>query len=491
MRQRLTLNVIIIVVLLGSAAYFSYQVFVAYSQSQAVKKLRERAFSAENFPPPASEVGPLIAEVERKLAQVGGDQLRLMHMQLLLLRASYYPEQSVADLRQALSIGQEFYALPNIREDLLAPELARVYLIAGLPAKLERWQAEALTVAPQERPLIRYLQIYGRILSDAPQSARLLIAKELDERGSLPDIKLLALCGYTVLDDLESADDMAAEVAAREQMPLLFRYPYADYLMGREQFAAAEDQLRQAIGADPAPPDVSEIDPDDALLLATAIAGHAGLGEPDVLRLLEQAAHSTRYPRSVDGAAAAVANSLFWATGDQAWWGELKRLHEQQPEDANVALALADASLHRLPAGTASEAESEAAPESGPLAYARAALALASTDYERQAAHLLMARAWPSQPSTEAQTEATLEDSVRHLQIALGDPKLSVAVVSERMPDYELFLLDRQIIAAREADPAYDEAVHRAIIDYLNRRQELFADAVSLAPLSYEWIPEE
>lgn len=79
--------------------------------------------------------------------------------------------------------------------------------------------------------------------------------------------------------------------------------------------------------------------------------------------------------------------------------------------------------------------------------------------------------------------------SVNHLRLALGDPELPDAVLSERVPDYETFLLDEQVQAARAADHGYDEAVHRAVIDYLNRRQELFAEVVKLQPLSYDWRP--
>lgn len=486
MRQRLIINVIIVIVLLGVAAYLSYQVALAFIQGQAVTDLRDRVFNAETYPPPAADVEPLIDEVESKLELLGGDELRLMHMELLLLRASYYPEQSVADLRQAISLGQDFYALPNIREDVLAPELARIYLFACLPAKLERWQAEALTVAPQHRAMIRLLQVYGRILGDDPASAHSLIERELATRGELPDTKLLALCGYAALDDMEAADAVAPDTAVRDTMPLLLRYAYADYLLRGGLFAAAEAQLRTAMDLPSDNWDSADVDPDDALLLATVIAGQRGLDDPQALQLLERAAQSTRYPHSRAGAAAVAANTLFWVTEAQVWWEALQGLAELHPDDVGVLLALADAGLMRLKRAAASDVGWEPA---GPLPLAEAALDLATTEYQRQAAHILMARALAHPLVAFDKPADALAESARHLRAALGDPQLPQGVASERVPDYELFLLDANVRAAREGEPAYDQAVHRAVIDYLNRRQELFAEVVKLEPLSYEWSP--
>jgi len=58
-------------------------------------------------------------------------------------------------------------------------------------------------------------------------------------------------------------------------------------------------------------------------------------------------------------------------------------------------------------------------------------------------------------------------------------------VITQRTPDYEEFLLSPQVQAARKANPEFDAAAHRAVIDYLNRRQELFSDIVNLPKLEY------
>ncbi|GEM_PF-2138584 len=488
-RQRLILNITIVIGLLGVAAYLSYQVALAFIQSQAVTDLRDRVFSEEHYPPPAAEIDGLVEEVEAKLAQLGGDELLLMQMHLLLLRASYYPERSVGDLRQAITIGQDFYAMPHVREELLAPELTRMYLFACLPAKLERWQAEALTVAPDQRLLLRFLQVYGRIVSDAPLAARALVEEELAQRGGLPDTGMLALASYTALGDLEAADEHADAAAGRSAMPVAFRYTYGDYLRERGRFAESEAELRRAIGAeDPSlPPD--RIDPDDALLLATAIAGQRGLDDSDVRALLARAAQSTRYPRTAAGSAAAAAGMLWRATEDTTWWEVLLALLAEHPDDFAVALAIGDAALAIRPA--ADPATGSPGPPSAPdaITYAQRALALAASQSEHQAAHLLLARACAAAHPDGADGASSLTQSVTHLRRALGDPELTDAVNSERVPDYETFLLDEQVRATRAADGDYDRAIHCAVIDYLNRRQDLFTDLIKLPPLDYDWQP--
>lgn len=490
MRQRLILNITIVIGLLGVAAYLSYQVALAFIQGQAVTGLRDRVFSEEHYPPPASEVEAIIEEVEAKLEQLGGDELRLMQMNLLLLRASYYPERSADDLRQAISIGQDFYALPGVREELLAPELTRMYLFACLPAKLERWQTEALTVAPGQRPLLRFLQIYSRIVSDAPLAARALVDEELARRGSLPVTRLLALASYTALGDLAAADEYADAAVEQTSMPVAFRYTYGDYLRERGRFAEAEAELRLAIGAEGSSAEPAGIDPDDALLLAAAIAGQRGLDDPEVRQLLARAAESTRYPRTAAGSAATVAGMLLWATEDAAWWDALLAQRAEHPADFTVALSLGDAALAITPeAGSAVEEGPEPSAALNAASYASEALALAASQSELQAAHLLLARAYAAPQPDGTDSESMHTQSVNHLRLALGDPELPDAVLSERVPDYETFLLDEQVQAARAADHGYDEAVHRAVIDYLNRRQELFAEVVKLQPLSYDWRP--
>jgi hypothetical protein len=69
--------------------------------------------------------------------------------------------------------------------------------------------------------------------------------------------------------------------------------------------------------------------------------------------------------------------------------------------------------------------------------------------------------------------------------MALGDPAEPGAVQYQRVPDYEYFILDEQVQVVRTQHLSYDREVHRAIIDYLNRRQQLFAEVVALPPLEF------
>jgi hypothetical protein len=272
-------------------------------------------------------------------------------------------------------------------------------------------------------------------------------------------------------------------------MPVAFRYTYSDYLRERGRFVESEAELRLAIGADEAGADPAGVDPDDALLLAAAIAGQRGLDDPEVRLLLARAAQSTRYPRTAAGSAAMVAGLLYWATEERSWWDELLVLRDEHPADFAVALACGDAALlsHTAPAPAAEE--SAQLPPMDAAAYAETALALAASQSELQAAHLLLARAYAARQPDGTDSGPAYTQSASHLRLALGDPVLPAAVISERVPDYEVFLLDEHVQAARARDAAYDEAVHRAVIDYLNRRQQLFGEVVRLEPLDYDWRP--
>ena len=142
--------------------------------------------------------------------------------------------------------------------------------------------------------------------------------------------------------------------------------------------------------------------------------------------------------------------------------------------------------FHQDPREQSAEAEAQQdAMSLHPSEYARDALALAKASEELHAAHLVMARALLYPYRGTACPPETVDTSLRHLRIALGDPAETDAVVTQRMPDYEYFLQDTYVMQMRHDNPHFDSEVHRAIIDYLNRRRELFSDVVEIQPIPY------
>lgn len=486
------LAIALLVALLAALGYFSYQAAQAYLRWNAVRYFAAEAF--EPWPPRPAELDRLLPELEQKASKYGGDTLRLMYMDLLMLHSWYRPETSVDDLRAALSIGQDLYRSGEVEPHRMLRQLSYGYTAAGLPAKLERWQVEVQARAPQLRHYIRFYQVYGRIISDQPPAARELIEEELAAAGPAYPTGILALSGYLLLDDIDSAAMYAPLVEEHQPRDSLFQFYYALFLQRQGNFAAALDQYRAFMTAEP-------VDPDDALAQAVPLAALSGLTDPQVERLMDGATRSTRNPASRAAVEAMVAYQLYEITGEAGWRRRVAELSGQAPEDCQVALAqayayLLDAEQEGLAPSGGNAPESQPADTAGgnsvgsalklAAEVALAADRLATTPLERQQSCLLLAIVYAhlgtAGPVPDAQA---LDESVRHLRMALGDPQEPGAVRYQRVPDYEYFILDDQVRAARRIDPAYDREVHRAIIDYLNRRQRMFAGVVDLPPLEY------
>jgi hypothetical protein len=475
-----------VLALLGALGYFSYQASQAYLRWRAVRHYSETTF--KSYPPNAAELDQLLAELQEKVEQYGGDTLRVMYMDLLMLHSWYRPEASVDDLRQALDIGQDLYINGDVATLYMVRQLSYGYTAACLPAKLESWQAEVLARDPQSRHYIRFFQVYGRIISDEPQRARELIEQELQQSGRDYTTSVLALSGYMLLDDLDSAAMSAPLVAEFELQDNLFQYYYALFLQRQGNFKAALEKYRAFMGEAPT-------DPDDALAQAVPLAALNGPADPEVSQLLDLATQSSRNPASRAAVEAMVSYQLYEITREEQWLLRLRELRAAAPDDSQVAIALAyalmldeqpPASLTAAGAAEVPGAAGDGPPEWEALEVARQAYQLAQNKLDRQQASLLLAIIYADPRATAALASAeALAESARFLRLALGDPQEADAVDYQRVPDYEYFIMDQQVQAARRADPAFDREVHHAVIDYLNRRQQLFSGVVDLPPLQY------
>ncbi len=473
----------------AAIGYLSYSTAVSYLRWRAAEDIRTRSADQADGKTTPEEYRQLLSDTRTAVDRLGGDDLKLLYVEQLVNHSWRFPDETVDCLRDAIAIGQELYRSQDLADEYLIYRLSYAYLAAGLPTKLERWRAEALTQAADSRPYLRYLEFWGRIMQDDLEGARQLVEKELATRRDVKAIRGLALVCYSALDDIEAAKEFEDSLVQDDPSDYYFARSYADYLMKQGDFKGAQELLLNMMGADVEGPDY-------ALYLAIAYAGESGLDDPKVIRLLETSTMTTRVHITLPGASAGAASWLYDYTGDTQWLERLQDIAAKNTDDFYVMLSLAvsamDNAQKRAERQTLSPMNSGDQGPTGhqllsqhPSEYARDALALAKSNEELQAAHLDMARALLYPYKGTACPPERVDASLRHLRIALGDPAETDAVITQRVPDYEYFLQDAHVTRMRQDNPHFDSAVHRAIIDYLNRRRELFSDVVEIQPIPY------
>jgi hypothetical protein len=290
------LAVTLVVALLVALGYFSYQAAHAYLRWQAIRYFTAEAF--DPWPPDPERLDRLVPEIRQKAGKYGGNTLRLICMDLLMLHSWYRPETSVNELREALKVGQDLYRNGEVEPHRMLRQLSYAYTAACLPAKLERWQAEVQARAPQLRHYIRFYQVYGRIISDEPGGARELIESEVAAFGQDYPTSALALSGYLLLDDLDSAAMFAPLVEAHRRATACFSSITRCFAAARNSRPRSSST---ALMTD------SPADPDDALAQAVLLAALYGLSDPEVVALLQNATRSTRNLASLAAVEAMVA----------------------------------------------------------------------------------------------------------------------------------------------------------------------------------------
>lgn len=481
--------VVLVLAFVAAIGYLSYSTAVNYLRWRAAEDLRTRSADQADGKTTPEEYRQLLNDTRNAVDRLGGDDLKLLYMEQLVNHSWRFPDETVDCLREAITIGQELYRCQDLADEYLIYRLSYAYLAAGLPTKLERWRAEALPQAPDSRPYLRYLEFWGRFMQDDLRGARQLVEKELATRRDVKAIRGLALVCYTGLDDIEAAKEFEDALEQDDPSDYYFARSFADYLMKQGDFRGAQEQLLNVMD-----PDVE--DPDYAQYLAVAYAGELGLDDPKVIQLLETSALTTRVHITMPGAYAGAASWLYEYTSDTQWLERLQNIVAKNTDDFYVMLSLAASAMdtvkelaekHTLNSmsGDYPEPTGHQLLSRHPSEYARDALALAKANEELQAAHLVMARALLYPYKDSSCPSAAIDTSLCHLSIALGDPSEQNAVVTQRVPDYEYYLQDVYVTRMRQDNPYFDSEVHRIIVDYLNRRRELFADIVMVPSLPY------
>jgi hypothetical protein len=482
--------VVLFLAFIAAIGYLSYSTAVNYLRWRAAEDFRTRSADQANDKTTPEEYRQLLSDIRNAVDRLGGDDLKLLYMEQLVNHSWRFPDETVDCLRDAITIGQEQYRRQDLAGEYIIYRLSYAYLAAGLPTKLERWRAEALTQAPDSRPYLRYLEFWGRIMQDDLEGARQLVENELATRRNVDAIRGLALVCYSALDEIEAAKQFEDALEQDDPSDYYFTRSFADYLMKQGDFQGAQEQLLNVLSGDTE-------DPDYALYLAVAYAGELGLDDPKVIALLETSAMTTRVQITIQGANAGAASWLYDYTGDTQWLERLQDIAANNTDDFYVMLSLAVSAMDNAQKlaekHTLSPASSGDQGSTGhqllsrhPCEYTSDALALAKFNEELQAAHLDMARALLYPYKSTACPPERVDASLRNLRIALGDPAETDAVITQRVPDYEYFLQDSYVMQMRRDNPHFDSAVHRAIIDYLNRRRELFADIITLPELTYD-----
>ncbi|MBN2081623.1 hypothetical protein JW859_05365 [bacterium] len=469
----------LVVVFIGAVVYLSYVTAQTYLRWRAVNQFKDEIYFENEYPPTPDRINELKAQVDEKQASYGGNELEMLQVDLLVHRSFYFPETGAEDLRQAIEKGQRIYREEEWSNTYLAQLLSYCYYGAELPAKLDRWQAEAIAKNPSSRYYVRWLQVAARVASDDLDGARALIEQETTQ-NQRHGVEAFAVCSYLLLQDLDAAQPYADKLDRGFSIDDdIFKRNYAWYLVAQDNdFESAKGLFGEVFESIP------PSDPNDALSVAIVWAGADGFDDPLVQDLMRQATESTRVKLSLAAAQAWVAAELYSVLGVDNYVQRILELEKAHPEDCQVALALLYSVLLAPDADSAARLK-DILPQTT-LEYARRALELAATDQERQAANIYMAIAL-CQPAADGSLpdQASLDQAVIHLRRALGDPDVEDSVISQRTPDYEEFLLSPQVQAARADNPDFDAAVHRSVIDYLNRRQELFSEVVKLPKLEY------
>lgn len=455
---------VIVGVLVVALAVLSYAVSRVIMRVAAVEKYQQEVFAPEKYPPEPAELSQLVTEISNKVKVLGGSELELMQFDLLCLYAWYFPDQSADVLKQALPLGEKLYKSFTENRQYIGERLAFCYVYAALPDQLERWLDET-NREPVLRPYVLYNTVWARILEDNPHEATALIEAELERFPSVQS-RAFALVGYTILDELQQAEKYAQAWEGEEYIPQVYDYVFAQYLVQQADFESALAHLQSLQQARENP----QLDPDDAMLMLTACVGAQGWGESQCATLLERAAQSTRKPATLEGIRARALAALYAATGNEIHLSQLRGLVVSSPDDYDVAAALALAELER-----AAASEPLHAGATLPASCA-AALELAQTPVQLQEAHLLAARACCDLRDESSVTVKLRELALDYLATALGDPQASSEISDQRVPEYESFLLDKDVVELRKADPKFDKQVHTLIENYLARRRALFAD---------------
>lgn len=466
--------------LLGITAYLVFGAVKSYRGYKAVSKLSDQFYSGEVQP---DELDSQIATLRRYLDNSPNPQFKLLLFDMLLFKAWYYPDESSDTLKEALKTGNDLYRTLGMGHGPIGAQLAFGYLYAGLPGKLPSWKVEVAAQSPQYRPQLDLLEFYGRVMSDDLAGAQQLIDDEVESYGKIPDMKAMAASAYDAMGLEHEAAQMALDEKQREGLYGNLLDSYAVYLLDTGDYAAAEKLLRESLKDLPS-------DPDRSFELAVCLTILRGVDDPEVQSLLDTAAKSTRDPSSVDGERALCLANAYTLEGDTVLAEQLLAMAGEDPADYHVLYGLTSLALKLAkdgvdPSQTLPDGAAQSPLIADPVSLAQQTLAAAGSPGQKQDAQLQLALALAYSAKGLDAPQTVLNDAADHFATALGSGDGHDATATDRIPDYDSFLLDPVLIDLRKSDPDFDLQIHRAVVDLLNRRSEMFKEVVALPKVEH------
>jgi len=484
--------VILFVAFLATVAYLSYQVAVNFMSWQNTRSF-EDAFSEENYPPNAQQTTEMLRQIRDSDLYNGQPEVGWYYLDLLARNAWNHPDTAVDDLHEAIRVSTDIYR----DYDYMRPHLIRwnmyIYYAAGLPMKVEMWESEAIAKDPSSLEYVRFMQMGSRILADDLDGARELLVDEIGEGEPRPTVAGLAVAGYSLLGEMDTAavyEELIHKYGLEHDE--YFKHSYSGFLVEQQRYDDALAILNE-VKANP------HKDPHDAQQLALINAGLYGINSVECQEMVELSLATTRRALTTEDLSAELHAQLYRIEEDPAHLPGLIELYRSYPDRFNVtyamlisALACRELHLPAEPGGLVDPPAAIAPPNADEEVllsksletWARESLELAQHDYERQMSEAVLAAVlvYPDQGDL---TRDRLDQSIAALKRCLGDPDTAGSIDSQRIPDYDYILLDEAVIAAREANPDYDRAVNHAVIDYMNRRREIFLDVAKTKPFIY------
>lgn len=479
-RKLNALSVASAVALAAITAYLIYGAVTNYRSFQEISSLSEEFYKEDVKP---EQLDSKIAAVREHLETSPSPPLKLLLFDMLLFKAYYFPDDSVAPLSEALELGQEQYRTLKEARGPIGAQLAFGYLYAGLPTKLETWRVEVAARDPQYRPQLSLLAFYGHVLSDDLAGAQALVDAEAKDYGQSLQTRAMVTAAYHTLGLEHDSRQFALEPEQLSGIGSSLGQAYALFLLETGDYVRAEELLRRSL-------DELQGDPGRALELALCLAVTRGIDDAEVRRLLDIAAESTRDPMSRDGAEALCLAGCYALDGNTAHAENLLDMADRAGDDFHVLAAIAELSLEFARKGVdldlafPGRASGPAAIDD-PAGLARRLIDSAATPVRLQRAHLQLALALTESAKGMVEPRHVLAEAVDHFAIAIGSGDGSAMPATDRMPDYDIFLLDPTVMELRRDAADFDREIHRAVIDLLNRRREMFKNVVSLPSVEY------
>ena len=487
MRLR-SINLLLLGLLILVIAVLGWRVMRVVTVALSVSQIERELYPENSFIPDSDALSRNLGKLRKAHNTFPKDQrLAEMFFEALLFEAYLNPEKSRDPLREVIPLGRSLYDSPLVDRQKIAAQVGWALHYAELPQEVTGWYGEMDSMEQWDSGLLVFYALACQAAMDDVEGALKTLENELEHRPSWFEGDAMAVTIYVILDEQERAGRHAVAAANQGIYMLHFLWGMGEYYLERENFVAAGNYFRQYY-------EESGRESEAAFELAVAIAGANGMDDPQLMELLDKAAENERHETSRSGLEASLYARLLDATGAEIWWSRLENTRQAYPNDYFVAAAVANASANARQRRIANAVDYESRgypfhfqlPE--PLMAAEEAAALASTDFQRQNAEMLLAYCCVSMSSPGNLNEAMLERCTTHLRRALGDPVVANPVMSERTPDYVSLIADKHVRSIRRFSPEFDLDLNHAIIDFLNRQRAEFEEVTEYPPLEYKEV---